>query len=585
MNAIWHGITHLTYWDRPLQASWQHLAQAAPPLQQGQQAVERSVDYVQNIWGSLLAFIPNLLGAVLILALGLIVAAIAKAITKGILNRTDIDNRIAASITGRSDSRDLPRVEELIANIVYWIVILFTIVAVLNALQLEVVSRPLGGFLNTVLSFIPRLLGALIFLGVAWGIATIVRLITVRGLRAARLDERLDQRPPGTTRPPNQISLSDTIGNALYWFIFLLFLIPILDTLGLQQALRPIEGLVSEILSALPNILVAIIIAAAGWLLATVVQRIVTNLLISTGIDRAGSRFGLRTTAGGQSLSGIIGTIVYVLILIPVAIAALQQLRIDAISIPAIAMLQQILNALPLIFTAALILILAYFLGRFIADLVTNILTSIGFNNIFSVLGLPTLRRRSATPSPAYEEPGAIPPPPPPTTGQPTVIQGEPTPTISARTPAEIVGIIVFVGIMLFATVTAVNILGIPALTTLVSGIIVIFGRILAGLVVFAIGLFLANLAYNIITSSGDRQAQILGQIARIAIIALVSAMALQQIGIAQDIVNLAFGLLFGAIAVASAIAFGLGGREIAGQQVRELLESFKQQRNLPPRS
>ncbi|OWY66809.1 hypothetical protein B7486_34675 [cyanobacterium TDX16] len=582
MNAIWHGITHSTNWDRPLQASWQHLAQAAPPVQQGQQAVERSVDYVQNIWGSLLAFIPNLLGAVLILALGLIVAAIAKAIVKGILNRTDIDNRIAASITGRTDSRDLPRVEELIANLIYWIVILFTVVAVLNALQLEVVSRPLGGFLNTVLSFIPRILGALIFLGVAWAIATIVKLITVRALRAARLDERLDQRPQGVTRPPNQVSLSDTIGNALYWFIFLLFLIPILDTLGLQQALQPIEGLVSEILSALPNILVAVIIAAAGWLLATVVRRIVTNLLISTGIDQAGSRFGLRTTAGGQSLSGIIGTIVYVLILIPVAIAALQQLRIDAISIPAIAMLQQILNALPLIFTAALILILAYFLGRFIGDLVTNILTSIGFNNIFSVLGLPTLRRRSAAPSPTYEEPGAI--PPPPTTGQPTVIQREPTPTISARTPAEIVGIIVFVGIMLFATVTAVNILGIPALTTLVSGIIVIFGRILAGLVVFAIGLFLANLAYNIITSSGDRQAQILGQIARIAIIALVSAMALQQIGIAQDIVNLAFGLLFGAIAVASAIAFGLGGREIAGQQVREILESFKQQRNLPPR-
>jgi hypothetical protein len=581
MNVTWHEITRLSGWGLPLQASWQHLAQAAQPLQQGQQAVDRGVDYAQNLWASLLAFIPNLLAAVLILAIGLIVAAIAKAATKGILNRTDIDNRIAASIMGHSDSRDLPRVEELIANIIYWIIILFTVVAVLNALQLEVVSRPLGGFLNTVLNFIPRLLGALIFLGVAWAIATIVKLITVRGLRAARLDERLDQRPPEATRQPNQISLSETIGSALYWFIFLLFLIPILDTLGLQQALQPIEGLVSQILLAIPNILVAGIIAAAGWLLATVVRRIVTNLLLSTGIDRAGARFGLRTTAGGQSLSGIIGTIVYVLILIPVAIAALQQLRIDAISVPAIAMLQQILNALPLIFTAALILILGYFLGRFVADLVTNILTSIGFNNIFSVLGLPDFRRRSAAPPPAYEEPEGV---PPPTTGQPTVIQREPTPSLSARTPAEIVGIIVFVGIMLFATVTAVNILGIPALTTLVSGIIVIFGRILAGLVVFAIGLFLANLAYNIITSSGDRQAQILGQIARIAIIALVSAMALQQIGIAQDIVNLAFGLLFGAIAVASAIAFGLGGRDIAGQQVREILESFKQQRNLPPR-
>jgi hypothetical protein len=376
------------------------------------------------------------------------------------------------------------------------------------------------------------------------------------------------------------LSLSDTIGNALYWFIFLLFLIPILDTLGLQQALRPVQNLVDEILLILPNILAAVLIAAAGWLLATVVRRIVTNLLSSAGFDQLGRRFGLRGTTGGQTLSGIVGTIVYVLILIPVAIAALNALRIDAISVPAIAMLQQILNALPAIFTAALILIAAYFLGRFVSDLVTNILTSLGFNNIFSVLGLPSPSRR---------------PVPPPTRAtqlevttlpseQTTVIQPAPTTAaqVTTRTPSEIVGIIVLVGIMLFATVAAVNILNIPALTLLVSGIVVVLGRILAGLVVFAIGLFLANLAFNIITSSGDRQAQILGQVARIAIIALVSAMALQQIGIASEIVNLAFGLLLGAIAVAVALAFGLGSRDIAAGQVRELLDSFKQQRNKP---
>ena len=74
-----------------------------------------------------------------------------------------------------------------------------------------------------------------------------------------------------------------------------------------------------------------------------------------------------------------------------------------------------------------------------------------------------------------------------------------------------------------------------------------------------------------------------MGQIARIAIIALVSAMALQQIGIASDIVNLAFGLLLGALAIAIALAFGLGGRDIAREQIRELLDSFRQQRNKPP--
>jgi hypothetical protein len=88
---------------------------------------------------------------------------------------------------------------------------------------------------------------------------------------------------------------------------------------------------------------------------------------------------------------------------------------------------------------------------------------------------------------------------------------------------------------------------------------------------------YLANLAFSIITSSGSGQARILGHAARIAIIAFVSAMALRQMGVATDIVNLAFGLLLGAIAVAITLAFGLGGRNIAAEQVRNWLNSFRQ--------
>lgn len=604
MNGrIWQGITQTLSVGVPTEAQ-RILAQAPPPnidLDRPGEAIEASGNYVQGLGVQLINFIPELLAALAILLIGLLIAAIAKAIVRGILNRTTIDNRIAAAVMGRTDSRDLPRVEDAIANLVFWVIVLFTIVAVLQALQLEVVSRPLGSFLNQVLSFIPRLVGAVILLAVAWLIAKLVKLVTTRGLHALRVDERLDQRPAGTPRDPNQLSLSETIGNALYWFIFLLFLLPILDTLGLQQALRPVEALIEEIVSILPNILAAVLIAAAGWLLATVVRRIVTNLLASTGVDRLGTRVGLRGTTTGQSLSGIIGTIVYVLILIPVAIAALNALRIDAISVPAIAMLNQILTALPAIFTAVLILILAYFLGRFVADLVTNILTSLGFNNIFSMLGLPTPSRKTspptAPPSRDFTAPTeqriVIESPAPsardltmPPTEQQTVIQPGATTAaaVTTRTPSEIAGVVVLVGILLFATVAAVNILNIAALTALVAGIIVVFGRILSGLVVFAVGLFLANLAYNIITSSGDRQAQILGQVARIAIIVFVSALALQQIGIASEIVNLAFGLLLGAIAVAIALAFGLGSRDIARGQVQELLDSFKQKRNQPPR-
>jgi hypothetical protein len=364
--------------------------------------------------------------------------------------------------------------------------------------------------------------------------------------------------------------LSDTLANALYWFIFLLFLPAILSTLELQGTLQPVQQLLNNILSILPNILAAVLIAGAGWLVAQVVRQIVTNLLAATGADQLGVRFGIRQATGGQSLSGLIGTVVYVLILIPTAIAALNSLKIEAISTPAISMLTQILNVIPQIFTAGLILAIAYFLGQFISDLVTNILTSIGFNNIFHWLGI---QPKAATPEvvvPSSEDPEAT----APLTGQITVVQ---TPTTVTRTPSEFAGIIVLVGIILFAAVAATNVLKIDALTTLVSGILVILGRILAGLVVFAIGLYLANLAFNLISSSGNRQARVLAQTARIAIIALVSAMALQQMGIASDIVNLAFGLLLGAIAVAIALAFGLGGRDIAAEQVREWLSSFKE--------
>lgn len=138
-------------------------------------------------------------------------------------------------------------------------------------------------------------------------------------------------------------------------------------------------------------------------------------------------------------------------------------------------------------------------------------------------------------------------------------------------------GAAAWVAIVLFGAVAATEILAFDQLTVIVQAILRVSARVLSGVVVFGIGLYLANLAFSLIHSSGSRQANILAQAARIAIIALVGAMALQQMGVATSIVNLAFGLLFGAIAVAIALAFGLGGRDVAAEQIREWLASFKQ--------
>ena len=552
MNETWQEITQPI--SGPIAALSDRIlaqAQSGNPLTDAERGIN---NFIQG------TNLENLLWAIGILLVGLIVSALVSSVVGGLLKKTTIDNRLAAWITGRPEGgAGAPQVEKWISAAVFWIIFIFFLVAFFNRLNLTAVSQPLNTFLNQIANFLPKLAAALIWLGIAWVLATVAKMAVSRLMRTFSVDERLNQEV-GTASSERPLLLSDTVANALYWFIFLLFLPLILEALQLQQALLPVNNLLNQILAAIPKILEAVLIGFVGWLLAMVVRRIVTNLLAAAGADGLGARFGISRSSGGQSLSWIVGTIVYVLILIPTAIAALNALDIQAISQPAVAMLNDILLAVPKIFTAALILAVAYILGRWVGDLVTNILRGIGFNNVFSWLGVQPKQPLRLTPSSI--DPDA------------TLLQ---EPEVPTRTPSEFVGIVVQVGIMLFAVVAATDVLGIPALTAIVSGIVLVAGRVLSGLVVFAIGLYLANLAFSLIASSGTRQARLLGQAARIAIIAFVAALALQQMGIGSDIVNLAFGLLLGAIAVGIALAFGLGGREIAADQIREWLASFKQ--------
>lgn len=528
-----------------------------------------SPDSVLNYFQSMgvASIVLQLLGALAILLLGWIVASIVAGVARSLLKKTDFDNRLAGFVTsGRPGQRQDFAVEKFLSSVVFWIILILAIVAALNVLNLTTVSQPLNNFLNQIFAFLPRLGSAAILAGVAWLVATFVKAVVIRTAQSFNLDDKF-----ATDEPSNSFSasspflLSETLGTALYWFVWLFFLPLILGVLDLQGPLQPVQNLLNELLGALPKIIKAVAIGVVGWFIAKIVRDIITNLLAATGTDQIGSRVGLGRATGGRSLSWLIGTVVYVLILIPAITAALDALQIPAISGPATTMLNQVLNALPLIFTAAAILAVSYVVGKFIADLATGILSSLGFDNVFYWLGIQAAPAAPTVSRDQYDTEFQ--------TGE-TILQDDVKPT--TKSPSEIAGIVVLVGVMLFAAVAALNVLNIPALTVIVSGLLAIFGQILVGVLVFAAGLYLANLAYSLITSSGSRQAKILGQAARIAIIGLVGAMALQQMGIATNIVNLAFGLLLGAIAVAIAIAFGLGGRDVAAEQLRDWLNDFK---------
>jgi hypothetical protein len=421
------------------------------------------------------------------------------------------------------------------------------VVAALNVLNLTTVSEPLNQFLNQIFAFLPKLGAALLLAAVGWVVAILARSALLGATQRLDLDQRLlDSEAAG--EGSQGLAVSQALGDVLFWLVLLFFLPLILNALNLGAQVTPVVNLFDTFLSALPRLFKAAAIAAVGWFLARVVRTIVSNLLEATGLDRVGAEFGLNPERGAQSLSWLAGTLVYVLILIPTATASLDALAIPAVSGPATAMLDRILTALPQIFTAALILVAGFVVGRFTGQLVARLLAGIGFDGIFRWLGMPDLADGASS-------------------------QKEGT---SSRSPSDVLGVVTLVGILLFASVAATNVLALPALTEVMQGLLKLFGQILSGLVVFAVGLYLANLAAQLVGSSGGPQAQLLARTSRVAIVVFTGAMALEQIGVASSIVNLAFGLLLGSLAVAGAVAFGLGGREVAAEQLREWIRASR---------
>src|SRR4030095_12139088 len=227
-------------------------------------------------------------------------------------------------------------------------------------LGLTLVTEPLNRLLNQFFQFAPQLFGAAALLGIAWVLANLFRAIISRVLKAANIDQRLAEQAESSPR----VSLAQTIADTAYWLVFLLFLPALLNALSLQGLLGPVQGMINKILDFLPNIFTAGLILLVGWFLARIVRGIITNLLVAVGAERLTQRVGLTQVLGTLSLPALVGLIAYVLILIPVVLAALDALHLQAVTAPTSNMLNIILATLPDILAASLIVLVAYVIGR-----------------------------------------------------------------------------------------------------------------------------------------------------------------------------------------------------------------------------
>ncbi|EXS44277.1 conserved TM helix family protein [Acinetobacter baumannii 213697] len=469
-----------------------------------------------------------ILAAIVILLVGWIIALLVAAGVKKLLQKVNTNAKLS-SATGRT-----PNIEGLISKVVFWFILILAVVAALNVLNISGVSGPFSNMVNQVLVYIPNIIAAVVVGFIGWVVARLVRAGVTNVLSRTQLDDKLSSEV-------GVGGISQNIGEILYWLVLLLFLPIVLLILGLTGLLIPVQNMVNDAVAFLPNIFIAGVIVFVGYILAKIVRGIVEGLINSLGVQSQAEKIGLFKNS---NVGKFLGSFVFAIIIITTLIVAFEALGIETISQPATAMLNEILQAIPNIIAAGLILLVAYIVSRFVGRLVAELIAGTGVDEIPAKLDVQRFL------------------------GQTKV--------------SNAVGWLIVFFTMLFAVSEAADRLGFDQISGLIAMFIHFGANILLGAVILVIGFWLANVVANVVQRGEYNSSRWLGSLVRVLIIGLVLALGLRAMGIADSIVNLAFGLTLGAVAVAFALAFGLGGRQPAERLLSDLLDKAKKEASQP---
>lgn len=391
-------------------------------------------------------------------------------------------------------------------------------------------ENQLENFADQVANFLPDLLGALLVLLVGWLIAKGIKSLIVRLLRKTNWDERVF----------GKSDVGDTnvfLANIVYYVIMIVVILVVLEILGVEQVLTPLENMVGEFLSFIPNLIGAILIAFIGYILA----KFVANLISISGnfLDRWVDKTGFKDT---NKLINILKKIVFIVIFIPFLIQAFNALQLDAISQPANDILYDFTEMLGEIIIAGLVLMVFIWGGKYLADFLEDLFKSMGLDRAAEKIQIQNMIGAN-------------------------------------QSLSKIIANLIYFFLVFFGIITAVDILDLTQLSEILDEILEVTGQIIFGLIILAVGNYISIMIYN--TMSKSRSNNFIASVVRWASLALFLAIALRTMGIANEIVELAFGLILGAIAVAVALSYGLGGREAAGEHFKEIIQKFKDDKSL----
>lgn len=483
---------------------------------------------------SFLSWLPSLVTGIVVLIIGLIVAKIFEGVTAKSLRKVQLNEKL-----GTADNK--MDIEKIISKVIFYGLLLLTFIIFFNIMNLNAIAAP---FLNIFAGFSGAILGVLkagLILLIAWVVATLAKKLIATAGSKINIGKYmgkvgLDQEEAKST------NWLENTANVIFYLILLLFMPAILHALGLSGVSGPFEGLLQSFLSFIPKFVGAAIIFVVGYFIAKILRTIITKLLEGIGANKLADKLKLSQVLKGTTVANLIGTIVFVLVMIPVTISALEALDLKGISEPAIAMLNDIVTMLPNIAVAIVLVLVGVWLAKWVKGLVISLLENVGLNSIFNKVGVPT------------DKPGAV-------------------------TPVEVVGTIVQVFIIFLFAVEALQVVNLSFMVTLATGVFAYLPMVVAAIIILAIGYWLATLAERFVgsvltTSTGSPH--VLRYVAKYAIMAFALFMALDQLGIARSIISSAFILILGGVALAFGLAFGLGGREHASRYLTKMEDSLE---------
>lgn len=504
---------------------------------------------VTDSWMAYLGRLPDLLLAILVLLIGWLIASLVAKAVKSALHKTDFDNKIARWMRPDTDQDRIEQrstkysPEEIVSKVVFWILMAVAIVMFLNMLSLPYVAQPLSNALGVIAAAIPNILKAVLIAAVAWLIASVLAML-IRKVGRNKGFQSLLYRFRLTSNQVHADKAVQSAAKAVFYLTLLLFLPAVLSALGIDAISKPLEGMLNGFFAFIPKLLGAAIILFVGWLVAKIVKEILVNFLQSIGTDRLASKLGAERALDKTSLSQLIGTIVYVFILIPVVISALETLDIHGISGPAVGMLGRIMDMIPNIIVAIILVAAGLWVGKWVKHAVTSLLERIGFNGIFYKMGLGSLHKSSQT-----------------------------------LTISEIIGYAAQVVVVLLFTIEALHLVNLESLVSILTVVLAYIPMVLTAVLILGIGFYAGDLVKRVVMSmvKQETESKLLGNIAKYTIITLAFFMALDQLGVAKTIVNAAFILVLGGFTIAFGLAFGLGGRETAARTLNKLSRRMEQ--------